>query len=261
MHKNELISDARIQKIVSLIDLTNLNDDCDYSAIETLCAQSNTPAGTVAAVCIWPAFITDAKKLLTQKSPVKIATVVNFPLGNDDTHQTCMLIEKSLKDGADEIDYVLPYAEIIKGNDHAVATALQAVRKIIPDQATLKVILETGVLESNELIQLAASIAIDQGADFIKTSTGKVPVNATPNAAAVMLDSIAKTAKNVGFKAAGGIKSVDDANLYLTLAEQTLGHNWVNADHFRFGASSLLQNALDNLSGSVSTPSDNDANY
>jgi len=259
MNEPKLVSVSRIRQIISLIDLTNLNDNCDDAAIETLCSAARTPAGYVAAVCVWPAFVSNAKQLLGQHSPVKIATVVNFPGGNEPPKSTCTSINKALDDGADEIDYVLPYTEFLRGNIIFVANALQTVRRETPDNVILKVILESGVLDSRESIRTAAKIAIDQGADFIKTSTGKVPVNATVDAATIMLETIAlsqaqtqspsptQQQRSVGFKAAGGIKTIDDANLYLNLAEQILGQEWADSAHFRFGASGLLQDALTKL--------------
>ena len=244
MKTEEPISEARARQIVSLIDLTNLNDECDRKAIEELCISAVTPAGPVAAVCIWPAFVSDAKKLLGDDSPVKVATVVNFPGGDQPLDAFNPIIEKALTDGADEIDFVLPYTALINGDSKSVRRAVQSARSCITGDRKLKVILETGKLERDELILAAASIAIEQGADFIKTSTGKVPVNATPEAATVMLDAIASSDKTVGFKAAGGIKSVNDADAYLHLAEKRLGAHWIDPTHFRFGASSLLQHAL-----------------
>ena len=218
MNKNEPISVSRIRQIVTLIDLTNLNDDCNDAAIESLCAQAKTPVGYVAAICIWPAFVLAARKLLGESSPVNIATVVSFPHGDEALKTSCASIDTALKDGANEIDYVLPYKELINGNTGKVINGVCAIRSHVPDHVKLKIILETGKLKKSDLIRTAANIAIDQGADFIKTSTGKVPINATKEAAEIMLDAISCSPRDVGFKAAGGIKTIDDANLYLTLS-------------------------------------------
>ena len=255
MTESKPISASRIHQIISLIDLTNLNDNCDDAAIETLCAQARTSGGDVAALCVWPSFILKAKKCLGKNSPIKIATVVNFPNGDERVEETCNLIGSALNDGADEIDYVLPYSELITGNDDRVGNEINTIRRHVPVSVKLKVILETGVLEHSERIRTAANIAIAQGADFIKTSSGKVPVNATLIAAEAMLDAIKHSQRNVGFKAAGGIKTVDDAYQYLILAEELLGQNWTDSTHFRFGASSLLQDALNKLDiASSATP-------
>lgn len=253
MTNSEPTNVSRIRQIISLIDLTNLDEQCDSEAIASLCQQADTPVGSVAALCVWPRFVPDAKKLLGQNSPVKVATVVNFPTGSESPETTRILTDNALKSGADEIDYVLPYRELINGNVDLVSAAVDAVRSQIPRNKVLKVILETGILESNDLIRRAAQIAIDQGANFIKTSTGKVPVNATESAGTIMLETIACSNKDIGFKAAGGIKTIDVANRYLNLAEKQLGQSWVDPGHFRFGASGLLQDALINLDLAVET--------
>lgn len=259
MNALEPVSISRIRQIIGLIDLTNLDDHCDHAAIDALSREALTPAGHVAALCVWPAFVADARHSLGQQSPIKIATVVNFPSGADSLETIGTSIVRALKEGADEIDYVLPYSDLMNGNADIVAASIGAVRQQIPNDKTLKVILETGVLETPELISTAATIAIDQGADFIKTSTGKVPVNATINAASIMLDAIARLNRNVGFKAAGGVKTIEDANLYLTLAEDKLGKTWADATHFRFGASGLLNNALKHLD--LASATDNEGGY
>ena len=261
MTEFEPISVFRIQQIISLIDLTNLNDNCDDAAIETLCAQASTSAGDVAALCVWPSFVRKAKNCLSNNSSIKIATVVNFPSGNDTVKATCTSIESALNDGVDEIDYVLPYSELINGSNVQIGNEVNTIRKHIPDSVKLKVILETGVLDKRELIRTAANIAIDQGADFIKTSTGKVSVNATLSAAEVMLDTIKRSQQTVGFKAAGGIKTIEDAHSYLQLAEKLLGKNWTDSARFRFGASSLLQDALNKMDITSSATSRNSEDY
>lgn len=247
MSHNKPYSNSRISQIISLIDLTNLNDNCDKAAIETLCDQATTIAGPVAAVCVWPQYVKTARVCIGENSPIKIATVANFPSGDEPLATTAELISKAIDEGANEIDYVLPYADLVNGKQQRVASAMRDVRSLVPNSVALKVILETGELATSELIRSASTIAIEHGADFLKTSTGKVPVNATPEAAATMLDTIAASGKNIGFKAAGGIKTIDDANTYLELAEDRLGKDWATPAHLRLGASSLLENALSNL--------------
>lgn len=254
MNNLESANATRIHQIVSLIDLTNLDNECDSQAIDHLCASAQTPAGPVAAICIWPEFVEYAATALGKHTPTQIATVVNFPHGNEPASKTSTVIEKALNDGATEIDYVLPFNALIDGDITYVTESMRAVRQQIPDPVQLKVILETGMLVSEKLISTASEIAIDQGADFIKTSTGKVPINATLDAAAIMLQSIVECERDVGFKAAGGISTVEQADAYLSLAEELLGDAWIDVSHFRFGASSLLQNALQAL-GADNSPS------
>jgi deoxyribose-phosphate aldolase len=235
---------------LSLLDLTNLRDDCDNAAIENLCLRAQTPYGNSAAICIWPRFIAHARQILGPGHPVRIATVVNFPSGDLAVAEVVAETLKAVEDGADEIDLVIPYKAFIAGDEPAVTTMVEAVRAACP-QSTLKVILETGEIRNMALVRRASELAIAAGADFIKTSTGKVQVNATLEAADIMLRAIRETKAKVGFKPAGGISTVADADLYLRLAESILGPNWVMPSTFRFGASSLLDDILAVLSGST----------
>ncbi len=235
---------------LSLLDLTNLREDCDNAAIENLCLRAQTPYGNSAAICIWPRFIAHARSILGSGHPVRIATVVNFPSGDLAVAEVVEETKKAVEDGADEIDLVIPYKALIAGDEAAVTTMVEAVRAACP-QSTLKVILETGELKDKALVSRASELAIAAGADFIKTSTGKVQVNATLEATDIMLRAIRESKAKVGFKPAGGISTVADADLYLRLAESIMGQNWVMPSTFRFGASSLLDDILAVLSGST----------
>jgi len=235
---------------LSLLDLTNLRDDCDNAAIENLCLRAQTPYGNSAAICIWPRFVAHARQILGAGHPVRIATVVNFPLGDLAVADVVEETRKAIEGGADEIDLVIPYKAFIAGDEVAVTTMVEAVRAACP-QSTLKVILETGELRDMALVKRASELAIAAGADFIKTSTGKVSVNATLEAADIMLRAIRESKAKVGFKPAGGISTVADADLYLRLAESILGPNWVMPSTFRFGASSLLDDILAVLGGTT----------
>jgi deoxyribose-phosphate aldolase len=236
---------------LSLLDLTNLRDDCDNEGIELLCRRATTPYGAAAAICIWPRFVAHARKILGAGSSIRIATVVNFPSGNMEVAEVVEETRAAIDDGADEIDLVIPYRAFLDGNESAVTQMVEAVRHTCP-KACLKVIIETGELRDSAHIRRASELAIDAGADFIKTSTGKVAVNATLEAADIMLRVIRDSRKAVGFKPAGGIGTVADADLYLRLAETIMGPNWVMPSTFRFGASSLLDDILAVLSGQPS---------
>jgi deoxyribose-phosphate aldolase len=245
--------DIRVATLaISLMDLTSLTDQETPADIERLCHQAKSQGGKTAAICIFPRFIPFARKiLLEQNTPdIKIATVTNFPHGNDDISIAVAETKAAVAYGADEVDVVFPYKALIAGNTHVGLALVEACKKACPKTVLLKVIIETGELKTPELIELASKIAIRGGADFIKTSTGKVKVNATPEAAKIMLEVIKSTNNDyidTGFKAAGGVKNVDDAQVYLNLAKDILGENWATADHFRFGASSLLANLLSTL--------------
>ena len=248
----ELLSPREVASFaLSLLDLTNLRDDCDAAAIEKLCERAQTPAGSTAAICIWPRFVAQARGILGADSKVKIATVVNFPSGELPVETVVAETSQAIADGADEIDLVIPYRAFLAGDEDAVTAMVSAVRAAC-GPTTLKVILETGELKDSGKIRRASELAIAAGADFIKTSTGKVQVNATLEAADIMLQVIRDSRKKVGFKPAGGISSVADADLYLRLAETIMGANWLMPSTFRFGASGLLDDILSVLNGGAS---------
>ncbi len=239
-------SDADIAaRALACLDLTDLTDSCAEADIETLCARAQTPHGPAAAVCIWPRFVPLAKERLA-RSRVRVATVINFPYGRDLIAPARLDTERAVADGADEIDVVMPYRAFAEGRADAAAKLIDAVRRACAGR-TLKVILETGMLRDPGLIRRAADLAIDEGADFIKTSTGKVEVNATPEAAENMLEAIAAHHRSTGFKAAGGVRTLADARIYLEIADRIMGAGWATPETFRFGASGLLAALLETL--------------
>lgn len=239
-------------RALPLLDLTNLNDDCTDADIDDLCARAETPHGDVAAICIWPRFVTRARDRL-RGTPIMIATVVNFPNGGNDVEVAIAEAREAAFDGAHEIDLVFPYRAFASGQQDAAIEMISAVRESLPETVTLKVILETGELQVPELIRIASVKAIQAGADFIKTSTGKVPVNATEEAARIMIEAIHEGGKPVGFKAAGGIRTTEDAGHYLSIADAIMGPDWAGPDTFRFGASGLLTDLLAALDGKSET--------
>lgn len=234
---------------LSLLDLTNLKDDCTPEQIAALCSRAHTTYGNTAAICIWPRFVAQARAAFGSNHSIKIATVVNFPSGDLDVATVVAETERAILDGADEIDLVIPYRKFIAGDETAVSEMVAAVRKACVAPVLLKVILETGELKEKALIRRGSEIAIAEGADFIKTSTGKVTVNATLEAADIMLQAIRDSKQKVGFKPAGGIGNVEEATLYLRLAETIMQPNWAMPSTFRFGASSLLDDVLNVLAG------------
>jgi deoxyribose-phosphate aldolase len=234
---------------LSLMDLTSLNNDDTSAVISQLCAQAKTPEGSPAAVCVYPAFISDARKTLASINlhDVKIATVTNFPDGSSDIARAVDETRSAVAAGAHEVDVVFPYRALIEGNEEVGAELVTLCKQACGPAVKLKVIIESGELQTEELIRKASEICILSGADFIKTSTGKVPVNATPEAARIMLTAIKNSGKDVGFKAAGGVKNAEDATIYLDIAKELFGEDWITPAHFRFGASSLLTNLLTTL--------------
>ena len=213
---------AVARKAISLLDLTNLNDDCTREDVAELCRRAQTPFGNTAAVCIWKEFIESARPML-DGTEIKIATVVNFPEGGTDTDAVIGEVEMAIRAGADEIDLVFPYQAFLAGDVETCIDQISRVRDACRLPVLLKVIIETGELKEEEAIYSASRLAIDCGADFIKTSTGKVVENATPKSAEIMLRAIRDSAKPVGFKPAGGIRTVEDARTYLELADDNHG--------------------------------------
>lgn len=228
------------QRILSLIDLTSLNENDTDAVIEQLCQQAHIKAGNVAAICIYKRFVPLAKNLL-KNTNIKIATVCNFPAGNSSLDIVIREIEQALAAGADEIDVVMPYQEYLAGKKLEVKNFIKACKKASGNQI-LKVILETGALHNADIIAHASEDVILAGADFIKTSTGKIATGATLDAAKAMLQVIAKLKlqRTVGFKASGGIRTLAQASAYLELADTIVGPTWATAKTFRFGASALL---------------------
>lgn len=229
-------------QLISLIDLTSLNADDTESSITRLCEQAFTPKGTVAAVCIYPQFIPLAKALVNDTT-VKVATVANFPNGDAELKVVAHAVEQALKDGVDEVDVVIPYRDCLQGNYQTSELLVRTCKQLCRDHV-LKVILETGELADNALIYEISCRVLNQGADFIKTSTGKVAIGATTDAANAMLQAIKSVNPAAGFKASGGVRTPEQAQSYLTLASQLMGSAWCTSQHLRIGASSLLDALL-----------------
>lgn len=156
-------------------------------------------------------------------------------------------VQLAIENGADEIDIVLALNSFLDGKEEDAAAEIREIKKVCGEKVILKVILETGVLKTAELIRKASLLAMEAGADFIKTSTGKVPVNATTEAAEVMCEAIrdyyAQTGRKVGFKAAGGISTAEEALQYYNIGLRILGEEWMNSRYFRYGVS-RVGNAL-----------------
>lgn len=224
-------------RLVPLLDLTSLGEDDAPAKIDALCARAR--AGVLpAAVCVYPEHVTTARRALAGTT-VKIATVVNFPDGSSDAARVEREIRRALAAGADEIDAVLPWTAFCQGDIAATRAVAEAARRACGTGHVLKLILETGELGTPARIRAAAELGIESGVDFLKTSTGKVKANATPEAAAILLDAIAAHGGRCGFKAAGGIRRLEDAAAYLQLARERLGEGWITPVHFRIGASAL----------------------
>jgi deoxyribose-phosphate aldolase len=227
-------------RALPLLDLTSLNEGDAEAEIERLCRRA-VAYGT-AAVCVDPRFVPLAKGLV-RGSGVRLATVANFPHGSDDIARAADECAAAVADGADEVDVVAPI-EAIRQGDIGMVSELVGACRTAASETTLKVILETGVLAEPSLIAGAARAAVMAGCDFLQTSTGETSVGATLEGAAVMLAVIEEADGRVGFKAAGGIRTLRDAAAYLQLAAELITPSWACPTTFRFGASALLDDLL-----------------
>ena len=240
------IQTARIA--LACLDLTSLNDADTEADIDTLCTKAHGPHGDVAAVCVWPRFVARARARLPAN--ICVAAVANFPDGSLDVERALRDTEVIVEAGGDEVDLVLPYRAFMGAQTKACAALVAAVRRATVG-CTLKLIVESGELKDVALIRAACVLGLDEGVDFLKTSTGKTPVSATPEAARTMLDTIAVHARGaeVGFKASGGVRRVTDAAVYIALARERLGTACLTPMRLRFGASGLLADIEATLAG------------
>lgn len=233
--------------IVALLDLTRLNDDDTTADISHLCQSARTPLGHVAAVCVYPQFITLAKKELCN-TLIHVATVCNFPQGlsTADGGKALEDIDTAIALGADEIDVVMPYHLLIDGQGYNTLRFMQACRKKC-NSVILKIIIESGVLTPKE-IQLATRLCIAARVDFVKTSTGKTPISATLDAVHIILETLKQQGdRTLGIKISGGIRTQAQAEKYLDLISDIMGPQWISPQTVRFGASVLLNDLLQNL--------------
>jgi deoxyribose-phosphate aldolase len=241
---------AAARTALACLDLTSLNDADTAADIEALCRRAQTAHGPVAAVCVWPRFVAQARAALP--AAIKVAAVANFPDGSLDLQRTLADVAEIAQAGGDEVDVVLPYRALMAGQTTEVAEFLSEVR-FASRPLTLKVIIESGELATAERIAQATRMALAAGADFVKTSTGKTQTGATPEAAATMLKEIAASGLSAaGFKASGGVRSVTDAAGYIAQTEAALGAAALNPQRLRFGASGLLTDIEAVLAGAQS---------
>jgi deoxyribose-phosphate aldolase len=207
-----------------------------------------------AAICVYPRFAKIVSQSLEADDVAVTCVTGGFP--SSQTFPEIKTIETSLamKDGATEIDIVLPVGFFLMGDYEQCSDEISEIKDIVGEESNLKVILETGALKTASNIKKAAILSMYSGADFIKTSTGKINVSATPEAVYVMCQAIKeyhdKTGRKIGIKVAGGVRSVDDALTYYTIIKETLGKEWLYTEFFRIGASSLANNILSDLTGS-----------
>ncbi|MBK8368810.1 MAG: deoxyribose-phosphate aldolase [Bacteroidetes bacterium] len=240
---------------LNMIDLTTLEGKDTEGKVTQMCYKAMHPhlalpdLPTTAAVCVYPTMVKTAKEAL-KGSKVKVASVSTaFPSGNSTMQIKLLDTKLALDNGADEIDMVISRGEFLKGNYNFVFDEIAAIKDLTHKyNARLKVIFETGEISTLDNVRRASDIAIYAGADFIKTSTGKIGVAATMPVTLVMLDAIKdyyfKTGIQVGMKPAGGISTAKGALQYLVMLHETLGNAWLDNKWFRFGASSLANDLI-----------------
>lgn len=244
---------AGIDIAIRCTDLTTLEGKDSVGRVRSLCAKAVTPRPgwqdipSVAAVCVYPNLVAVAKEALAGSS-VKIASVATaFPSGLVDLDVKLADTAQAIAAGADEIDMVIDRGAFLAGREEAVFDEIAAIKKLC-GPVTLKVILEAGELGSYEATRRASDLALEAGADFIKSSTGKVGTNATFPTALVMCEALRdwyrRTAERRGLKLAGGIRTTKQALTYLVIVNETLGPAWLAPELFRLGASSLLDDLL-----------------
>lgn len=242
-----------LQWVLRLMDLTTLEGADTEGKVRALCQKAMYPnyrvksLPHVAAVCVYPKMVPVAKACL-EGSPVRVASVATaFPSGQVPLELKIEETEAAIALGADEIDMVISRDEFLRGKLERVFDEVAQIRTLCED-VTLKVILETGELGSLEFVREASFLAMEAGADFIKTSTGKLPVAASLPVMLVMLEAIQdfemETGRVVGIKPAGGIRSAKESIAYVLMVKEVLGSDWLTPDRFRIGASSLLNDVL-----------------
>lgn len=238
---------ALAERVIKLVDLTSLNDSDTEASIASFCSKARTSFGHVAAVCVYPRFV----RLIANEfagTDIKTATVANFPEGSDTLEEVLLQIGSALTDGVQEVDVVLPYSRYLAGERQYIQTFISSCKAACGEKVLLKVILETGALSDPAIIADASFDVLSAGADFIKTSTGKISEGATLEAAATMLLVIQhiqpQLKHRVGIKISGGVRTLEEAAQYIELADQILGKENVTRDTFRIGASKLVDEIL-----------------
>lgn len=253
-------SEQVYKECFSMMDLTTLKTDDTPASVTKLVGKVNKFQETYpewplpASVCVYSNFASVVKAARTADFNITVVSAC-FPTSQSFLEVKLKEVEMAVEQGADEVDIVLALNAFLAGDYEAASKEIREVRRVIDEVAGrqgrevhLKVILETGLLRTPENIANASFLAMEAGADFIKTSTGKVDVNATPAAAYVMCECIAKyyeaTGKKIGFKPAGGISTAADALCYYSIVSTVLGKEWLNKDLFRFGVSRVANSLL-----------------
>ncbi len=233
----------RLQQLGKLLDITRLQENDDSVSFSKW--LDTVPLIPVAAYCVYPQYLPAVQSWSTRQPQVALATVVNFPSGDLPVDQVCEQIQQAIRAGATEIDCVLPYKALLRGEHGFVKSFMYDVRQASAGQC-LKVIIESGELVTAQQVAKASELAIEGGADFVKTSTGKVPVGVTTEAARIILTVIAAADRHIGFKASGGVRSIEQALALVQLYEEITGKIAVSSG-MRIGASTLANELAEDI--------------
>ena len=256
-HRNENVEVYKF--CLSAVDLTTLtcNDSVasvtDFAKRTVTFAEKYPGIPNVASICVYPSFV-ETVGLAVDGTPMRITSVGGgFPASQTFLEVKMLEVAMAVENGADEVDIVLNVGKMLQGEYSEAAAEVEVIRSEMDADVVLKVIIESGALKTPDLIRKASLLSMAAGADFVKTSTGNIDVAATPEAAVVMCEAIKdyyeKTGRKVGFKAAGGVRTPEDAALYYTIVEEVLGAEWLTTDLFRIGASSAANNLLSAIVG------------
>ena len=251
---------AEVYKLCySTIDLTTLTEKDSVESVgrfvkKAVDFQTHFPEiPNVASICVFPLFV-DVVGLGVEGSDIAVTSVAGgFPASQTFMEVKMLEVSMAVENGADEIDVVINVGQMLEGDYEPMTNEIALLRQEAGEDTVFKVIIESGALQTPELIRKASLLSMFAGADFVKTSTGKIPVAATPEAAVVMCTAIRdyyeKTGRKVGFKASGGIRSAEEASLFYTIVEEILGKEWCTPALWRIGASSLANGLISAIEG------------
>jgi deoxyribose-phosphate aldolase len=242
-------AEASAQQAIGMTELTSLNADDTQERIIVLCQRALTPVGHVAAVCVLPRFAGLARRTLDslQAREIRVVAAVNFPSGAPSITSVESETQAAMLAGADEIDLVYPFHALLGGNKQIGGEMIAACKAKCGRRGVLTVTLETGVLRDPQIIHGACRVAIQEGAAFLKTSTGKQIVSATPQAGRILVEAIAETGALVGLNASGNVRTLSEARIYMDMAKARFGPSWLEQGRLRLGTTSLLDDLLRHL--------------
>jgi deoxyribose-phosphate aldolase len=243
------VDEALAQQVIGILELASLNADDTPQRIIALCQRALTPVGHVAAICVLPRFAGLARRTLDSlcARDIKVVAAVNFPAGSPSPGSVDMEAQSAIVAGADEIDVVYPFHALLGGDKQVGADIVNACRVRCGNNGVLTVTLETGVLRDPQVIHGASCVAIQEGANFLKTSTGKQAVNPTAQASRILIAAIAESGAHVGLNVSGNVRTLNEARVHMDLVRARFGLRWLEQGRLRLGSTSLLDDLLVHL--------------